>query len=64
MGWKAKCVSLYKAYDQLQNTQFGMCRGFQLVLGYGRDKNLKDMLISASWVLASPTPRTLMVRCY
>ena len=37
-----------QAYDKLQNTQFGIYRKFQLVLGYRRNKNLKDMLISAS----------------
>ena len=37
-----------QAYNQLQNTQFGTYRKFQLVLGYRRNTNLKDMLISAA----------------
>ena len=37
-----------QAYEKLQNTQFDINLKFQLVLGYRRNKNLKDILISAS----------------
>ena len=37
-----------QAYNKLQNTQFGTYCKFRLVLGYRRNTNLKDMLISAA----------------
>ena len=37
-----------ESYDKLQNTQFGIYHKYPLVLGYRRNQNLKDLLISAS----------------